>query len=62
MKAKKARSSRTKQAIEKKKKQEETKIKERDMWKRLNELNSGFKEHKKTKKYVKKMSATITKH
>ena len=30
----------------KEKKQEETKIK----WKRLNELNSKFKEHKKTKK------------
>ena len=34
----------------KKKKQEGTKIKEKDMWKRLNELNSKFKEHKKTKK------------
>ena len=29
------------------------------MWKRLNELNSEFKEHKKTKKNAKKMSATI---
>ena len=32
------------------------------MWKRLNELNSEFKEHKKTKKDAKKMSATIIKH
>ena len=32
------------------------------MWKRLNELNSEFKEPKKTKKYPKKMSATIIKN
>ena len=54
MKAKKARSSRTKQAIAKKKKQEEIKIKEKDMCKRLNELNSEFKEHKKLKRTLKK--------
>ena len=46
----------------KKRKQEETKRKEKDMWKRLNELNSEFKEHRKTKKGAKKMSATIIKH
>ena len=40
----------------------ETKIKENDMWKRLNELNSEFKEYKKTKKDAKKISATIIKH
>ena len=44
------------------KKQEETKIKEKDMWKCLNELNSEFREHKKTKKDAKKMSATIIKN
>ena len=32
------------------------------MWKRWNELNSEFQEHKKTKKDSKKMSATIIKH
>ena len=32
------------------------------MWKRLNKLNSEFKEHKKTKKNAKKMSAIIIKH
>ena len=48
--------------LKKKRKQEETKIKEKDMWKRLNELNSEFKEHKKTKKDAKKMFATIIKH
>ena len=48
--------------LRKKKKQEETKIKENDMWKRLNELNSEFKECKKTKKDAKKISATIIKH
>ena len=32
------------------------------MWKCLNELNSEFREHKKTKKDAKKMSATIIKN
>ena len=32
------------------------------MQKRLNELNSEFKEYKKTKNDAKKMSATIIKH
>ena len=40
--------------LKKKKKQEETKMKEKDMWKGLNELNSEFKGHKKTKKDAKK--------
>ena len=32
------------------------------MWKHLNKLNPEFKEHKKTKKDAKKMSATIIKN
>ena len=45
----------------KKQQQEETKIKERDMWKRLSQLNDEFKEIKKSKKDTKKMSDTIKK-
>ena len=48
--------------LKKKRKQEETKIKEKDMWKRLNQLNDEFKEIKKSKKDAKKMSDTIIKN
>ena len=40
-------------------KEEENKIKESEMWDRLNELNSQFKTIKQTKKEEKEMSATI---
>ena len=48
--------------LEKKKRKQETKIREKDMWKRLNQLNCEFKEYKKSKKDAKKMSDTIIKH
>ena len=37
-------------------------MKEKDMWKRLSQLNDEFKKVKKSKKDVKKMSDTIIKH
>ena len=45
-----------------KKKYEETKVKEKDMWQRLAKLNDEFKEIKKSKKDIKKMSETIIKN
>ena len=48
--------------LKKKRKQEATKIKEKDMWKRLSQLNNEFKEIKKSNKDAKKMSDTIIKH
>ena len=44
-----------KQTVEKKRKQEESKVKEKGMWKRLGELNKEFNEVKKCKKDSKKM-------
>ena len=46
----------------KKRKQEETKRKEKDMWKRLSQLNVEFKEIEKPKKDAKKMADIIRKH
>ena len=45
--------------LKKKRKVEETKITEKDMWNRLATLNGEFKKIKKKKKESKKMSETI---
>lgn len=45
----------------KKRKQEESKNHENEIWKRLSELNNEFKKIKKAKKDSKKMSHTIKK-
>ena len=45
--------------MKKKRKTEENKIKEKDMWERLSELNAEFKDIKKAKKEATKMSETI---
>lgn len=52
-----------KKPVEKKKKKEneEFKEKESDLWKRLSQLNSQFKQITKSKKDSKKMSDTIIK-
>ena len=42
-----------------KQKTEENKVKEKDMWKQLSQLNREFKNIKKAKKEAKKMSETI---
>ena len=46
-------------AEKKAKKQEDNKLKESEMWDKLNELNSKFKTIKQSRKDEKKMSATI---
>ena len=43
------------------KKSEENKVKEGEMWNRLNELNGEFKKIRESKKEAKKISATIVK-
>ena len=45
--------------LKQKRKAEETKRKEKDMWSRLAKLNGEFKEIRKAKKASKKMSETI---
>ena len=50
-----------KKLLKKKRKQEESKTKEKEMWKRLGELNQEFKEIKKSKKDSIKMSGSIIK-
>ena len=42
-----------------KEKLEENKVKESEMWNRLNELNSKFKKINESKKESKKMSSTV---
>ena len=46
-------------AIKQQKRDKETKVKEKQIWDRLAELNSDFKTIKKAKKEVKKMSETV---
>lgn len=45
--------------LKKKKESEENKIKEKDMWQRLNKINGEFKNIKKAKKEAKNMSSTV---
>ena len=47
--------------LKKKKNQEENKIREKEMWKRLHELNKEFSGIRKSKKDFKKMSDSIIK-
>ena len=47
--------------LKKKKESEENKIKEKDMWQRLNKINGEFKNIKKAKKEAKNMSSTVIK-
>ena len=48
-------------AKRRKQKSEENKVKEGEMWNRLNELNGEFKKIRESKKEAKKISATIVK-
>ena len=48
-------------AKRRKQKSEENKVKEGEMWNRLNELNGEFKKIRESKKEAKKVSATVVK-